>query len=105
MKSKESFSPCSAAIIQGFSPFSYPTLVGFWGIHPQTAGEIGQTVLQSPLQAIGFINKEDTDMNHGILLENQKKRLDQPLWMLICFAMFNFWQMGFIYFVGVWLLN
>jgi len=39
-------------------------------------------------------------MNHGILLENQKKRLDQPLWMLICFAMFNFWQMGFIYFVG-----
>ncbi len=23
-----------------------------------------------------------------------------PLWMLICFAMFVFWQMGFIYFVG-----
>ncbi len=23
-----------------------------------------------------------------------------PLWMLICFAMFAFWQMGFIYFVG-----
>ncbi len=51
-------------------------------------------------------NKEDTpkkdgmDMNNSILLENQKKRLDQPLWMLICFAMFCFWQMGFIYFVG-----
>ena len=22
------------------------------------------------------------------------------MWMLICFAMFNFWQMGFIYFIG-----
>ena len=39
-------------------------------------------------------------MNHHILFENQKKRLQQPLWMLICFAMFCFWQMGFIYFVG-----
>ncbi len=39
-------------------------------------------------------------MNNSILLENQKKRLTQPLWMLICFAMFSFWQMGFIYFVG-----
>ncbi len=39
-------------------------------------------------------------MNNSILFENQKKRLDQPLWMLICFAMFAFWQMGFIYFVG-----
>ena len=39
-------------------------------------------------------------MNQDILLENQKKRLDQPLWRLICFAMFCFWQMGFIYFVG-----
>ena len=39
-------------------------------------------------------------MNPDILLENQKKRLDQPLWRLICFAMFCFWQMGFIYFVG-----
>ncbi len=39
-------------------------------------------------------------MNHSILLENHKKRLDQPLWMLVCFAMFCFWQMGFIYFLG-----
>ncbi len=39
-------------------------------------------------------------MNNSILYENQKKRLDQPLWMLVCFAMFCFWQMGFIYFVG-----
>ena len=39
-------------------------------------------------------------MNHDILLENQKKRIDQPMWRLICFAMFCFWQMGFIYFVG-----
>ncbi|MBE6985586.1 MAG: helix-turn-helix transcriptional regulator [Ruminococcaceae bacterium] len=37
-------------------------------------------------------------MNHPILIENQKKRIDLPLWKLICFAMFNFWQMGFIYF-------
>ncbi len=39
-------------------------------------------------------------MNYSILSENQKKRFDQPLWMLLCFAMFSFWQMGFIYFVG-----
>lgn len=39
-------------------------------------------------------------MNSPLLSENQKKRLDQPLWMLICFAMFSFWQMGFIYFIG-----
>ena len=39
-------------------------------------------------------------MRYQILEENQRKRLDQPLWMLICFAMFCFWQMGFIYFVG-----
>ncbi len=39
-------------------------------------------------------------MSYSILLENQKKRLEQPLWMLICFAMFSFWQMGFIYFLG-----
>jgi len=37
-------------------------------------------------------------MNHPILVENQKKRMDLPLWKLVCFAMFNFWQMGFIYF-------
>ncbi len=39
-------------------------------------------------------------MNNSILLENQRKRQDKPLWMLICFAMFPFWQMGFIYFIG-----
>ena len=37
-------------------------------------------------------------MNHSILLENQKKRKDIPLWMLVCFAMFSFWQMAFIYY-------
>ncbi len=37
-------------------------------------------------------------MNHPILTENQKKRMDIPLWRLICFAMFNLWQMGFIFY-------
>jgi len=37
---------------------------------------------------------------HPILANNQNKRLELPLWRLICFAMFCFWQMGFIYFVG-----
>ena len=37
-------------------------------------------------------------MNHSILLENQRKRIDIPLWMLVCFSMFSFWQMGFIYY-------
>ena len=39
-------------------------------------------------------------MNNRLLLENQRKRLEKPLWLLICFAMFTFWQMGFIYFMG-----
>lgn len=39
-------------------------------------------------------------MNYSILLENQSKRKDFPLWQLFCFAMFCFWQMGFIYFMG-----
>ena len=39
-------------------------------------------------------------MRHSILSENQKRRLDLPLWMLICFSMFCVWQMGFIYFMG-----
>ena len=37
-------------------------------------------------------------MNNQILIENQKKRRDIPLWMLVCFSMFSFWQMGFIYY-------
>ena len=39
-------------------------------------------------------------MDHPILLENKKKRQELPIWMLIFFAMFCFWQMGFIYFMG-----
>ena len=39
-------------------------------------------------------------MNNSILFLNEKKRLHEPLWMLVCFAMFSFWQMGFIYFMG-----
>ncbi len=37
-------------------------------------------------------------MNHSILIENQKKRRDISLWMLLCFSMFSFWQMGFIFY-------
>jgi len=39
-------------------------------------------------------------MKHPILTENQSRRLDMPMWMLVCFSMFNTWQMGFIYFMG-----
>lgn len=39
-------------------------------------------------------------MNNQLLYENQKKRLEKPLWELVCFSMFSFWQMGFIYFMG-----
>ena len=39
-------------------------------------------------------------MNHSILLENQNRRIGIPLFRLICFAMFNAWQKGFIYFMG-----
>ena len=37
-------------------------------------------------------------MNHRFLIENQKKRRDFPLWMLVFFSMFSFWQMGFIFY-------
>lgn len=39
-------------------------------------------------------------MRNSIIYENQAKKLDLPLWKFICFAMFIFWQMGFIYFIG-----
>jgi len=39
-------------------------------------------------------------MGDDIRKDNQTRRLDMPLWMLLCFAMFNAWQMGFIYFMG-----
>ena len=39
-------------------------------------------------------------MNYSFLLANQRKRQDVSLKHLFCFAMFNFWQMGFIYFMG-----
>ncbi len=39
-------------------------------------------------------------MNHTILTENKNKLSPKPLWMLLCFSMYCFWQMGFIYFMG-----
>ncbi len=39
-------------------------------------------------------------MNKQILLENENRRLDYPLGRLMCFVMFNLWQMGFIYYMG-----
>ena len=39
-------------------------------------------------------------MEHSVLADNQSRRLELPLWMLVCFSMFNAWQMGFIYFMG-----
>lgn len=39
-------------------------------------------------------------MNHFLLRENQNKRLTMSTFKLICFALFNAWQMGFIYFIG-----
>ncbi len=39
-------------------------------------------------------------MKQDILTENQKKRLTPNIKWLVCFAMFCFWQMGFIYFMG-----
>jgi DNA-binding CsgD family transcriptional regulator len=39
-------------------------------------------------------------MNHPILVENEKKRLNIRLPLLICFSMFAAWQMGMVYFSG-----
>ena len=39
-------------------------------------------------------------MNHVILFENQKRRLYFSIGLLICFAMYSAWQMGYIYFMG-----
>lgn len=39
-------------------------------------------------------------MNHAILYENQKRRLTFSIGLLICFAMYSAWQMGYIYFMG-----
>lgn len=47
-----------------------------------------------------FIQKWGNDMSNFIIFENQKKIKNYPFWMLLCFSMFCFWQMGFIYFMG-----
>ncbi len=39
-------------------------------------------------------------MSHSLLQDNQNKRLTLSSFKLICFAFFNAWQMGFIYFIG-----
>ena len=39
-------------------------------------------------------------MNYSFLFANQQKRQNVSLKHLCCFAMFCFWQMGFIYFMG-----
>ena len=39
-------------------------------------------------------------MNHSLLYENQKRRLTFSIGLLICFAMFSAWQMGYIYYMG-----
>ena len=67
----------------GYTPFR--------GIFPQTHIKYMHNATNQPIQ-------RRMRMNHLLLLENQKKRLEQPLWMLVCFAMFTFWQMGFIYY-------
>ncbi len=39
-------------------------------------------------------------MHHPILIENQNRRKELPMGLLLCFVMFCVWQMGIIYFVG-----
>ena len=39
-------------------------------------------------------------MENTLLAENEAKRLNLPLWMLICFAPYVAWQMGVMYFSG-----
>lgn len=39
-------------------------------------------------------------MSSSLLLDNQKKRIDLPFWMLLFFSMFCAWQMGYIYYMG-----
>lgn len=47
-----------------------------------------------------FTEIGDVTMNYSFLLDNQRKRREYSLKHLCCFAMFCFWQMGFIYFMG-----
>ncbi|MDO4553010.1 MAG: helix-turn-helix transcriptional regulator [Bacillota bacterium] len=39
-------------------------------------------------------------MEHSVLTDNQRKRIEVPLRLLFCFALFMTWQMGVIYFAG-----
>ena len=38
--------------------------------------------------------------NHPLLVENENKRLELPLPMLVCLAFFGVWQMGILFFSG-----
>ncbi len=39
-------------------------------------------------------------MPSKLLFENEQRRLEIPLWQLLCFVMFCVWQMGIIYYIG-----
>ena len=47
------------------------------------------------------MNKDESGISkHPLLFENESKRLDFRLPLMICFAMFAAWQMGVVYFSG-----
>ena len=37
-------------------------------------------------------------MNHLLLMENQKKYADYPIWLLLCFSLFNYWKLSVVFF-------
>ena len=73
-------------------------MVGFFKNHPQKRGFFTKKRKTIAFRSKISVHRGGLLMNHPILIENQKKRLDKPLWHLICFSMFSFWQMGFIYY-------
>ena len=85
-------------IVRILSGFGIPRLGDFWGDTPKKRGIFQKNAGDNPFSDKNLTQRKVRFMNDSILIENQKKRRDMPLWMLVCFAMFSFWQMAFIYY-------
>lgn len=69
---------------------------GVWRKNPLYKGFLRKTTQNREIFAI----TGEKFVENRCILENQKKRLSYPVSRVLLFAMFCFWQMGFIYFCG-----
>ena len=59
-----------------------------------------EVLLKVEADRLTYWSETDLNENQLRMISTKQKCGGLPFWMLICFSMFNAWQMGFIYFMG-----